>query len=204
MHMVLCRSRPTPSWEYNIHDFGGGDNDVGPSPQNGQDNLEKELTTLMVADGCAQTWDDVNGNELDAELVKQARVAEMEYFEKLGVYERVDRSHQKSTNGNIITTMWLAVNKGDAQCPEYRSRIAGRETRRGVDDSLYAATPPLEALRATISHAAIHRPDWTTHQRRGRLTRIMVNDVRRACLMPPHRWICILSYLLKIHWHTLG
>ncbi len=51
--------------------------------------------------------------------------------------------------------------------------MVGREFNVGRDDALYAATPPLEALRVVISHAATHS--------RGRARRsVMVNDVRRA------------------------
>ena len=68
---------------------------------------------------------------------------------------------------------WVDVNKGDQDDPEYRSRLVGREFNVGRDDALYAATPPLEALRIIISHAA-------TNPEKGPERVIMINDVRRA------------------------
>ena len=65
------------------------------------------------------------------------------------------------------------MKKGDATDTNYRSRLVGREFNVGRDDALYAATPPLEALRVVISHAA-------THSRGGARRSVMVNDVRRA------------------------
>ena len=71
----------------------------------------------------------------------------MEYFNNMGVYERVPKSHQVQTGGIIIGTRWVDVNKGDAADPNYRSRLVGREFNVGRDDALYGATPPLEALK---------------------------------------------------------
>ena len=168
------------SWSDSIHEADGGDDEVGPRPQNGQSIFQEELCSLMVRHGCMEAWDDVSVKQLDAVMVAAARRTEMEYFEKLGVYERVPREHQTKTGGKVITTRWLDVNKGDAQSPEYRSRLVGQEYRKGADDALYAATPPLEALRAVLSYAAAHNKDDEKHSRKGRLNHVMINDVRRA------------------------
>ena len=94
-------------------------------------------------------------------------------FAKLGVYDYATHAGQQVTMGKIIGVRWVDVNKGDSQDPEYRSRLVGREFNVGKDDALYAATPPLEALRLIISHAATF-PDS------GPPRVIMINDVRRA------------------------
>ncbi len=47
----------------------------------------------------------------------------------------------------------------------------GMEYKTYVDDSLYASTPPLEALRLILSRAATYD---------GQAREIMVNEVRRA------------------------
>ena len=96
----------------------------------------------------------------------------MEYFEKLGVYERVDRSEQMRTGGKIVGTRWVDINKGDSESPVYRSRFVARELNTGRNDDLYAATPPLEALRFVVSHAA-------TTTTSGKRREVMVADVRR-------------------------
>ena len=108
------------------------------------------------------------------ELVKAARAEEMTYFKKLGVYRIVPRSHQRTTGGKVIGTRWVDVNKGDAKEPNCRSRLVGREFNVGRDDTLYAATPPLEALRCVLSFAAT----WGEGEAERRC--IMINDVRRA------------------------
>ena len=46
-----------------------------------------------------------------------------------------------------IATRWTDVNKQDASNPLYRSRLPGKEFNAYNDMSLYAATPPTEALR---------------------------------------------------------
>ena len=79
------------------------------------------------------------------------------------------------TGGKIIGTRWVDVNKGDFDNPNCRLRLVGRHFNVGRDDNLYAATPPLEALRFVISCAAT----WGgvgSSARRG----VMINDVRRA------------------------
>ena len=67
----------------------------------------------------------------------------MEYFHKLGVYEKVPREHQANTGGKIVAVRRVDVNKGDALDVNYRSRLVGREFNVGRDDALYASTPPL-------------------------------------------------------------
>jgi hypothetical protein len=98
-------------------------------------------------------WDDVTNAELLPNLVKEAREVEMGYFAKLGVYEYATHADPQQTLGKIIGVRSADVSKGDADDPEYRSRLVGREFNVGKDDALYAATPPQEALRIIISHA---------------------------------------------------
>ena len=100
--------------------------------------------------------DDVSGTQPDAEKVQKARQEEMRYFEDMQVYRRVDRSQIAVTNGKGIDTRWIDINKGDALNPVYRSRLVGREYRTTQDNTLYTATPPLEALRLVTSWAATH------------------------------------------------
>ena len=71
-------------------------------------------------------WDDVTNAEVVPELVKAARAAGMEYFERLCVYDRVPRSRQVSTGGEVIGVCWVDANKGDATDTDYRSRLVGQ------------------------------------------------------------------------------
>ncbi len=75
----------------------------------------------------------------------------------------------------IIKTRWIDINKGDLMSPIHRSRFVGKEFNEGKDDTLFAATPPLEALRLLVSEAAT----WSRRGNKGRKA-IMINDVARA------------------------
>ena len=109
---------------------------------------------LSYKSGYETAWDDVSDENLVPELVHAARALEMEYFHKLGVYEKVTRDHQVSTGGKRIGVRWVDVNKVDALDTNYRSRLVGREFNVGRDDALYASTQFLEALRLIVSYAA--------------------------------------------------
>ena len=172
-------TKPSGSWPANwidkMHEPDGGMDTLGPRPQHGIDLLKSELDALTMRNGIACAKDDVSGAELLPEQVVQARKDEMSYFHKLGVYEIVPRSQQRITGGKVVSTRWIDVNKGDSLNPNYRSRLVGREFNVERDDSLYAATPPLEALRLILSNAAT----WTNGHSKGR-RQVMINDVRRA------------------------
>ena len=65
----------------------------------------------------------------------------------------------------------MTSTRGGRSCPNCRSRLVGKEFKTYADDSLYASTPPPEALRFITSRAATH--DGVNRQN-------MMNDVRRA------------------------
>ena len=54
----------------------------------------------------------------------------------------------------MITTKWIDTNKGDAENPDYMSRLVGREIDADACPDLCAATPPLESLRYIIGKCA--------------------------------------------------
>ena len=78
----------------------------------------------------------MSNENLVPELVHAARALEMEYFHKLGVYEKVSREHHASTGEKIIGIRWVDVDKGDALDVNYRFRLVGREFNIGRDDAL--------------------------------------------------------------------
>ena len=120
--------------------------------------LEKHLAAISTRDGHTMCVDDVSGEELSEEGVRAARTLEMDYFIKMGVYSYDTREEAtRSSRGKIIKGRWIDVNKGDSKCPDYRSRFVGKEFNTGVDSSLYAATPPQEALKLLLSVAASGR-----------------------------------------------
>ena len=69
----------------------------------------------------------------------------------------------------MIQGRWADTNKGDSAHPDYRARFVGKEFNTGSDPTLFAATPPLEALKLLLSHAA---GDASVH--------IMLSDAKRA------------------------
>ena len=160
-------------WKDAVHDEDGGYDMFGRRTQDGRATLRRELMKLAYADTGDWAQDDVSGVALDPELVKKAREVEMTFFRKMVVYTRVPRAMQKMKGGKIIGVRWVDVNKGDAENPDYRSRLVGQEYNTGKDDELYASTPPLEALRFVVSSAATTTPSGVQRH-------LMVNDVRRA------------------------
>ena len=144
-------------WIDSWHELEGGDDRFGVRPQYGVTLFQAEMNGLSFKNGYETAWDDVSNEYLVPEFVHAARALEMEYFHKLGVYEKVSREDQMATGGKIIGVRWVDVNKGDALDVNYRSRLVGREFNVGRDDALYASTPPLEALRLIVSHSATHQ-----------------------------------------------
>ena len=68
--------------------------------------------------------DDVNGgHELDKEKVIEARMTEMQFFQKMGVYRKVPRAEVKKQGGKIISTRWIDTDKGFRGKANYRSRL---------------------------------------------------------------------------------
>ena len=158
-------------WHDGVHDVDGHGMRSGPDDCEGEKILQGELSALYIREGVEQAVDDVSGAYLNPVLVAEARKLEMKFFDDMQVYDRVPRSEMLKRQGKIIKTRWIDVNKGDAQSPNYRSRLVGKEFKTYADDSLYASTPPLEALRLIMSRAAT----TDDHPRE-----LMVNDVRRA------------------------
>ena len=115
----------------------------------GDDELHDSFDKQHVA------VDDVSGGPLVPHLVRNARREELEYFKTMNVYEHVPLRECISTTGKPpIGTRWIDTNKGDAESPNYRSRLVAKEYRVTVDPELFAATPPVECLRLLLSKAA--------------------------------------------------
>ena len=155
--------------------------DVGPETHMARDHVEEEEddTTWL------QAWDDVSGQELDPKEVRRARTKEMGYVAEKEVWKVIPRAEAEQRGWRIISTRWVDINKGDTEKPKYRSRLVAKEFKRGGREDmegLFAATPPLEALRLLLSVAATGERDHV----------IMTNDVARAFFeAPAQRDVCI-------------
>ena len=168
MSMIQSHKRSWPEhWKEDLHEEDGASKNK--KDEGGVELMKAELMKLQMKNGKYWASDDVSGATLDPELVKKARQVELDYFRKMVVYRKVKRPQGVKT----IRTRWVDVNKGDAKATDYRSRLVGMEFNEGVDPSLFAGTPPLEALRAIISLAG-------TANDKGVTQKIMINDVKRA------------------------
>ena len=142
------------NWADYTHEFDGHGIDAAAEDRTREDILTQEIYSLYVQHGVEEAYDDVSGACLDPGLVRAGRGVEINFFETMGVYERVPRTEQQQTKGKIIGTKWIDTNRGYFDNPRIRSCLAGKEFCTGPDDALYASTPPLEALRLLISRAA--------------------------------------------------
>ena len=101
------------------------------------------------------------------------RKEELEYFRSMGVYEKVPLDEAvKATGKGPIAVRWIDINKGDSQCPVYRSRLVAKEFRKGQqqDPARFAATPPSECLKMVRRRLATN----------GRGYKLLYLDVSRA------------------------
>ena len=100
--------------------------------------------------------DNVSGKPLNPKLVHEARMNEVQGVLEHKVWDVVPVSECFNKTGKPpIRGRWVDINKGDDIDPNCRSRWVGMEFKvnDGRDD-LFAATPPVEAIKALISLAA--------------------------------------------------
>ena len=60
----------------------------------------------------------------------------------------------KETGRAPISTRWVDINKGDALCLHYWSRLVARKFNSSVKPEWYTAIPPGETLRLVLSKSA--------------------------------------------------
>ena len=134
-----------------------------------------------------QAWDDQTGQELPLKEVRKARLTEIGYIEGKKVWRKISRREAVRRGIKIVAVRWIDINKGDLKNPIYRSRLVAKEFNDGKDMSIFAGTPPLEALRLLVSEAATSdgKEQWENKI-------IMINDVARAFFEAPAiREICV-------------
>lgn len=131
----------------------------------------------------SQAWDDLTGSELDPREVRRARMKEIGYVRNKGVWVKITREEAKRRKLKVLKTRWIDINKGDQDNIDVRSRFVAKEFNTGEEAGLFAATPPLEALRFLISRAATGKHEDSV---------VMINDVARAFFEAPiQRDVCI-------------
>ena len=101
-------------------------------------------------------WDDVSGATLHPKEVRRAREEEIKYVRDMDLYEKVPINEcYMKTGKSPISVRCIDINKGDESNPNYRSRLVAREINTHKRDDLFAATPPLEALKLILSMVTI-------------------------------------------------
>ena len=121
-----------------------------------------------------QAWDDVSGKELDGRQVKKARMKELGYVHEQAVWIKMSRAEAQRRGIPIVKTRWIDIDKGDDDNPNYRSRLVAKEFDVGRQLGLFAAAPPLDALKILISDAATVEEDGEEDKV------VMINDVARS------------------------
>ena len=156
----------------NEAELGTTNEAINPNPYQHADETNNDNTGMKDQD---KYWGEITGEELDPNVVKKARKLELDYFKSKKVYHKVPRAKARAITGkNPITIRWIDVNKGDDKNPNYRSRLVAREMNYGKEESIFAATPPLEAKKALFSIVA------SRHGRNGKAMKISFVDISRA------------------------
>ena len=128
-------------------------------------------------EGSQEFWDEVSGEKLPAPLVHAARKEEIAFMQDWQVWEVVPIEQCNQRAGKKpFGRRWVDVNKGDSSAPDVRCRYVAKEIATYKDDAFSSSTPPLEALRMLLSHAASGR----TNSKKGR--KVLVIDARKAHL----------------------
>ena len=124
--VIVPKGEYPSHWHDGVPDLDGHGMHDDAAVITGEDILRSELSALYVNEGVMQAVDDVSGSFLDPALVSDARALEMKFFKDMRVYDRVPSSEMIKRRGKIIKTRWIDVNKGDAEKPNYRSRLVGK------------------------------------------------------------------------------
>ena len=141
--------------------------------------MAEEEAEINAAIGDATAWDDVTGAQLDEAGVVKAREEEMGEVHKHTVHVKVPVSDCWEKPGKApIKTRWIDINKGDRVHPEYRSRIVAKDIKLDKRLDLFAATPPLEALKMLLSLAMTEGIGWKKEWEER--MKIEFIDIRRA------------------------
>jgi hypothetical protein len=91
-----------------------------------------------------------------------------------------------------IGVKWVDVNKGDEGRPEYRSRLVAKEIKKDKREDLFAATPPLEALKILLSLALTEGIGYAKGREEERM-KVEFIDIKGHICKPKRRGTCMWS-----------
>ena len=140
----------------------GKDNNDGMDVDNVDfDGIDIGKLELNVEEDEFKDWehDEFEGNEFDPVLLEEARKEEVQFMEKIGVWEPATGEEcVRKTGRPPITTRWVDVDKGRDGEVLVRSRLVARDFKTKGDDrgfDVFAATPPLELKRLLFRMARV-------------------------------------------------
>ena len=112
-----------------------------------------------------------SGRNPVSQLIKDARQQEIRTFLDIPVYEYRQRSEMEQ-DALLLDTVWVDVDKGVSDKPDWRSRLCAREFNdTELRDDLFSPTPSLMVVKRLLSECASSQ-----HKR------LMILDVKRAFL----------------------
>ena len=121
---------------------------------------------------------DQQGNLLDPIKVKEGTREEIEWVLKQKLFYHVPQSECVERQGRPYSLKWVRKNKGE----KVRARLVVREIKKAKSEyeklepsDVFSAMPPVETLKALVSHVMTERVD-----KRGRTLVLAVFDVARA------------------------
>ena len=99
-----------------------------------------------------RVFDDLTGQPLPDDLVDDGKKKELSDFESKELWELATLEECRQRTGRKpISTRWVCTSKGDHDRPNARCRLVARQIRHPGTESVFAPTPPLEALRTVLS-----------------------------------------------------
>ena len=104
---------------------------------------------LMSTRRSCVMYDSASGVRLDPELLRSSRKVEIDFMNRLEVYRKRPRNWAKDKGIHVSPTKCVDVNEGDAERPEYRSRLGGKELKRWEGTS--ASMGPFECVMFILS-----------------------------------------------------
>ncbi len=109
---------------------------------------------------------------------------ELAYIRNKKVWRRISRREAERRGIKIVKVRRIDINKGDSVTPIYRSRLVAKGFNNGKELGLFAAMPPLEAVKMLVSEAAAMDG--------GEEKTMIVNDVARVFFEAPmRRLLCV-------------